>query len=114
MPPSPACTQSGGLVTCTLGNLAAGEVATVTISVLVDCCQCPLTLINTAGVTSDTADGNTGNNTATLATPLDCTPTAVELSALSANPAAPVASLPWQAVAAAVGLSMALAARRRR
>jgi hypothetical protein len=114
MPPSPACTQSSGLVTCTLGNLAAGEVATVTISVLVDCCQCPLTLINTAGVTSDTADGNTGNNTATLATPLDCTPTAVELSALSANPAAPVASLPWQAVAAAVGLSMALAARRRR
>lgn len=116
MPYEPTCTESNGLVTCNLGDLAAGEFATVTIRVFVDCCECPLTLVNTAGVTSDTADNNPDNNTATLQTPLDCEPTAVELSGLTANAAAPVpvASVPWQAVAAVAGISMALAARRRR
>jgi uncharacterized repeat protein (TIGR01451 family) len=62
---SPGCTESGGVVTCNLGNLANGASATREIVVQP---TAPGTLNNEATVDSDTADPNEGNNTATATT----------------------------------------------
>ena len=66
-PSSGTCGHAGGVVTCTIGNIAAGATATVTIqasalNVSTDSVQ------NTAVVSTATTDPNAGNNTATIST----------------------------------------------
>ncbi len=59
----PACTESGGLVTCQLGTLPAGESTSVSLRVRVDeDVPDPTTIENTAGVESATPDLDDGNN----------------------------------------------------
>ena len=60
-PSTPTCTESGGTVTCNLGTMVAGATTTVVILVMADQ-QGDLT--NNVSVTSDTADSNIPNNSA--------------------------------------------------
>jgi uncharacterized repeat protein (TIGR01451 family) len=59
MPSQGTCSEAGGVVTCDLGDIASGGSANVTIVVNAPTAG---TLSNTASVTSDTEDRNTGNN----------------------------------------------------
>jgi uncharacterized repeat protein (TIGR01451 family)/CSLREA domain-containing protein len=54
-----SCTESSGTVTCDLGDLAAGDSATVTITATADA---EGTITNSASVSSSTEDPNQGNN----------------------------------------------------
>ena len=63
---SPECSESAGVVTCTVSSLAAGASQAFFIEVRVsDSLTDPTTLDNTANVSSDTADANSANNSAT-------------------------------------------------
>ena len=62
---SAACTNSAGRVDCTLGTLASGASATVTITVTA---KSPGVITNTARVGSSAPDPDTSNNTATTET----------------------------------------------
>ena len=59
-----SCSEASGVVSCDLGTIASGNGATVAIVVSVDA-STRGTLINTAEVTGNEFDSNTGNNTAT-------------------------------------------------
>jgi uncharacterized repeat protein (TIGR01451 family) len=65
------CSQSAGTVTCSIGTLAGGSGATMTIVVIPGITG---TITNTAGVTSKEADSDPSNNTvklsSTVSTPL--------------------------------------------
>lgn len=64
-PSQGTCSESGGTVTCSLGAIAAGGAATVSIKVV------PTTggvITNTASVTADEPDPDTANNTAVATT----------------------------------------------
>jgi len=60
------CTESpeGGVPACSLDNIPSGGSAQYTIDVTVDS-DAPVTLTNTVSVSSDTADSNANNNSAT-------------------------------------------------
>jgi uncharacterized repeat protein (TIGR01451 family) len=62
-----SCSESGGIVTCNLGNLAVGQ-AIVTITVIPNSVG---TIFDTATVTSDTDDPDPSNNTDTEETLVD-------------------------------------------
>lgn len=66
-----SCGESGGVVTCNLGNIANGGSATVTVVITTGGVG---TITSTASVTSSTSDPNAGNNDASedtsVATPL--------------------------------------------
>jgi uncharacterized repeat protein (TIGR01451 family) len=68
---SPGCVNASGTVTCTIGALGAGAVATRTISVTA---STPGTLTNTASVQGDQADPVTANSTATATTTVTSPP----------------------------------------
>jgi len=59
-----SCTGSGGDFTCSLGNLAAGGSATITVNYSVRLTTLPGPQTNTVSVTSSTSDPNSSNNTA--------------------------------------------------
>jgi uncharacterized repeat protein (TIGR01451 family) len=59
-PGSPTCTESGNVLTCTLGNLNPGSSATVTIEVWAP--DVAASLLNVADVLADQADPNMDNN----------------------------------------------------
>ncbi len=60
---SPVCSQSGGVVTCSLGDLAAGATASVWVQVRADAAlPDPTTVVNTARVSSATPESNLGDN----------------------------------------------------
>jgi uncharacterized repeat protein (TIGR01451 family) len=61
-----ACTETDGVVTCSLGNVPQG---TATVTILVEAAQ-EGTALNSA-VVSDTNDSNTANNTATAETEIN-------------------------------------------
>lgn len=56
-----ACSESGGTVTCNVGDIANGD--SVEINILVTAPPTPGTITNTASVTSDSDDPNAANNT---------------------------------------------------
>lgn len=56
-----ACSESGGTVTCNVGDIANGD--SVEVNILVTAPPTPGTITNTASVTSDTDDPDTANNT---------------------------------------------------
>jgi uncharacterized repeat protein (TIGR01451 family) len=58
------CVQAGGTVNCSLGNLASGASATVTITVTATMCS----MINTVSVTGNEPDLNKANNVAVAQT----------------------------------------------
>ena len=60
---SPGCAHAAGVVTCTVGDLAPGQVATLTITTTVDATNGSIQ--NTATATSPTPDGGGGPSTAT-------------------------------------------------
>jgi uncharacterized repeat protein (TIGR01451 family) len=60
------CTNASGTVTCTVGSLAAGASATITIKVMAP--TKPGAITNTATVKADQPDPNTANNTASVTT----------------------------------------------
>jgi uncharacterized repeat protein (TIGR01451 family) len=61
---SPVCSELGGIITCELGDIPAGESAAVSIQVRLDQTVPDGTIIvNSATVSSDTPDPNTENNT---------------------------------------------------
>ena len=62
---SAGCSESGGVVTCTLANIASGGSASVTITVTPTAVG---TITNTASVISTTADLVSSNNATSLAT----------------------------------------------
>jgi uncharacterized repeat protein (TIGR01451 family) len=66
------CTRSGSTVTCSIGTLANGASATVTIVVTPTTAG---TITNTASVTCNETDTNSGNNTATATTTVNASPT---------------------------------------
>ncbi len=57
-----SCSEAGGMVTCLLGTMASGDNETVTI---LTTAGTPGTVSNTATVTADQSDPNTGNNSST-------------------------------------------------
>jgi uncharacterized repeat protein (TIGR01451 family) len=65
-PGSPACSQSGGVVTCNLGTLAAGASTQATIQVTAPGTAGAIT--NSVQVSSGIPDSNPSNNTATAVT----------------------------------------------
>jgi uncharacterized repeat protein (TIGR01451 family) len=64
-PSQGSCTHYGNSVTCSLGNMANGATATVTIVVTVNSTG---TISNTANVTGCVSDPNTSNNSSTAST----------------------------------------------
>ena len=58
-----SCSESGGTVTCNVGDIANGD--SVEINILVTAPPTPGTITNTASVTSDTDDPDPANNTDT-------------------------------------------------
>jgi uncharacterized repeat protein (TIGR01451 family) len=62
-----ACSQANGVVTCLLGDMAAGS-GPVTIEIAVVPVEPDTTLVNTANVTAEEFDPETGNNSATVST----------------------------------------------
>jgi uncharacterized repeat protein (TIGR01451 family) len=66
-PGPPACTVAGGTVTCTVGSLAVGASATVTIATTVDPGASGI-LVNTATVSGAGADPDPRDNSASAAT----------------------------------------------
>lgn len=73
-PSQGSCSQSAGTVTCSLGTVAVGGAATVSIVVEPNAVG---TISNSASATTTTTDPNSGNNTATASTtvtnPRGCT-----------------------------------------
>lgn len=69
IPGEGSCAQPGGIITCSLGNLASGATATVAIVVTATAAG---TMSNTASVTANESDPNTANNTATATTTVTC------------------------------------------
>ena len=78
------CNQNSGLLTCNLGNLPVGNVATITLNVTP---TLPGAITNTAKVSANQTDPLQANNTAT-------TVTAVTLSPHSSPSAMPPSSNP--------------------
>ncbi len=64
-PSQGSCSESGGTVTCNLGNLTSGNGATVTITVTPNTAG---TITNTASVTGNEGDPDTSNNSASEST----------------------------------------------
>jgi uncharacterized repeat protein (TIGR01451 family) len=62
------CTQSGGVVNCSLGSLASGAGASVSIVVMPTVAG--VTLSNTASISAAETDPNPGNNNATNSVPV--------------------------------------------
>ncbi|MCO6452393.1 MAG: DUF11 domain-containing protein, partial [Caldilineales bacterium] len=85
---SPGCVHDGspsnGVVTCTVGTLAAGDSTSLFIEVRVDeGIASPTSLSNTANVSSDTSDPDAGNNSdteGTTANPGAVNPTDLEIA----------------------------------
>jgi uncharacterized repeat protein (TIGR01451 family)/CSLREA domain-containing protein len=69
-PDQGTCDQAGGLVTCSLGSIASGGSADVVIVVTT---TAPGILTNTATVSSDTADPDPADNSATAITSVNTT-----------------------------------------
>jgi hypothetical protein len=97
------CSESGGVITCDLGTVAAG--ATVTITVVVTPTATG-TIVNTAIVTGNEPESNTANNQATEPTLVQgpLTPPAV-CSSLKVTPRQLVASGKRTVIVARVRLS---------
>ena len=68
---SAGCTNSSGTVTCNLPDIASGGNASVTINVIPNT---PGTINNAVSVTSDVADPDTSNNSATESTTVSALP----------------------------------------
>ena len=86
-PSQGTCSEAGGVVSCDLGDLASGASATVLIDVT------PTTagsLSNSASVSSDAADPDQGNNTATELTTVSPVPGAADLAVALSESADPV------------------------
>jgi len=66
VPGPPACFFGGVAVTCALGTLASGSIATITINTTVTATAG--ILVNTALVSTSVSDPHSGNNTATAST----------------------------------------------
>lgn len=64
--PQGNCAQSGGIVTCNLGNVLNGT--TVTLTIVVTTIAVGPGVCNSASVTATTPDPNTANNSATVCT----------------------------------------------
>jgi uncharacterized repeat protein (TIGR01451 family) len=66
---TPPCTEDTGTVTCTIGNLAAGDFVDLTLRVRVDPDETS-GVSNTATVDSETPDSNPNNDSSTAAKPV--------------------------------------------
>jgi CSLREA domain-containing protein/MYXO-CTERM domain-containing protein len=105
-----SCDQSEDVVTCSLGTMESGAVATITLTVTADAGG---TLKNTATVTSDTEDPNGANNSATASTTVNPVPTGgVQTGAGGTAGGSPL--LPVAGAIALATLGGLLALRRRR
>jgi uncharacterized repeat protein (TIGR01451 family) len=69
-----SCNPVGLTVLCNVGNLAAGQSATVSISVTVLGSAAPGPVVNRVSVSSDSADRNSGNNAASISLRIATTP----------------------------------------
>ena len=81
---SASCVEAGGTVTCAIGRIASGDSATVSIAVSPTTLS---TITNTARVTSNHGDPNTGDNTATVTTSVN---SAADLSLTKVDSSEPV------------------------
>jgi uncharacterized repeat protein (TIGR01451 family) len=78
------CTQAGGTVTCTVGTLAKGAGATITITVVPTTAG---TAVNTATVKGSEGDPDTTNNTSTVTTTVRASADLSIVKTASAEPA---------------------------
>lgn len=78
-----SCTRSGGTVTCELGALASGASATITLRVTADEIG---TLTNTASVSGDQEDPNSGNDSATEETTVQGVPADLSIAKIAQTP----------------------------
>ena len=85
------CTVTSGVLGCSLGTMASGAQQTVTVVVTVGPGLAGTTLVDAAQVTSDTADPNTANNTATALTPVLAS---ADLQLMQTGPASALAGDP--------------------
>jgi uncharacterized repeat protein (TIGR01451 family) len=82
-PSQGSCTQSGSTVTCNLGSIADGGLATVTITVTPNATG---TISNTATVSANESDPNGANNTATVTTTVNKADTTTTITSDSPDP----------------------------
>ena len=92
VPGGPACTQSGGVVTCNYATMASGLTQTITITVTA---ATPSLALNTAVVNSATPDPNLANNTATFTSTIEY-PNAVKLNTFVAGQTGPAVLVTWR------------------
>lgn len=83
---SPACSQNGGTLTCALGNLSPGGVATLTVDVTANKVD---QLTNTASVRAAETDPDTSNNSAEEKTLVNCAKGCFIATAAYGSPLAP-------------------------
>ena len=82
---SAGCSEAGGVVTCDLADVAAGDAVEITIIVEVDCALADgAILTNTVSVTAATPDPTQANNSATEQTTVSNPPPMI--TGVSANP----------------------------
>src|ERR1700722_19869935 len=87
-----SCSQASGTVTCSLGTMASGATATVTIAVTATTLS---QAFNTATVTATEPDPVSSNNTASTTTLIE-SPTRVKLEAFTATATANEVHLDWK------------------
>jgi len=97
-----SCSQSGGVLTCSLGSMPSG--ASVTATVAVTAGLLPGTLNNTASVKASEADPNLANNTSTATTTVGLLP----VTAPVATPMPPPIPAPNPSATAPFGQGKAL------
>lgn len=88
------CSQSSGIVTCTIGSMLSGTVVTITIQVTA---TTPSDAVNTAVVNSSTPDPITSNNTATVTTLIEY-PNAVRTGSFVASRNVAGVQISWHTV----------------
>src|SRR5207244_3959129 len=88
---SSGCTNASGTVTCSVGNLASGASAIITISATAP--STAGTITNTATIGGNEADPNTANNTASFTTTVTA-PVSADLAITNTGPASVTTSSP--------------------
>jgi uncharacterized repeat protein (TIGR01451 family) len=102
-PSQGTCSQSSGVVTCSLGTIAAGGTATISVSVTVSPSS-TTALANALSVVSAVSDPNTANNSSSLTTSVTtATDLAVTSFTAAPNPVSVGGSLVYTAVVANQG-----------
>ncbi len=96
VPDSGSCSEAGGVITCTLGSLAAGDSVAILIDVLVGAdVPAGSTLTNAASVASTTPDPDPGNDDASVDTEVTADADVAVTKTGSPDPFVPGEPITW-------------------